>query len=68
MWHGSKSGELTGVRHDMMLLETGSRWAAVAVTATGLADEDAGVDHGSLVLPTFARIGQLVAARVAGGA
>ena len=51
----------------MMLVETGSRWAAVAVTATGLADEDAGVDRGSLVLPTFARIGELVAARVAGG-
>jgi len=68
VWHGNKTGELTGVRHDMMLVETGSRWAAVAVTATGLADEEAGVDHGSLVLPTFARIGQLVAACIAGGA
>ena len=68
VWHGNKTGELTGVRHDMMLVEADSRWAAVAVTATGLADEDAGVDRGSLVLPTFARIGELVAARVAGGA
>ena len=25
VWHGNKSGELTGVRHDMMLLEMGGR-------------------------------------------
>ena len=64
VWHGNKTGELHGVRHDMMLVETGARWASVAVTATGLADEVTGADLGSLVLPTFARIGELVASLV----
>ena len=38
----------------------------MAVTATGLADDVAGADRGSLVLPTFARIGQLVAPALRG--
>lgn len=59
VWHGNKTGELVGVRHDMALFRRGDRWAAVAVTATDLAVE--GVDHGATVLPTFAAIGAAVA-------
>jgi beta-lactamase class A len=64
VWHGNKTGELHGVRHDMMLVGAGGSWASVAVTATGLADDVTGADRGSLVLPTFARIGELVASRL----
>ena len=64
VWHGNKTGELHGIRHDMMLVEAGGGWASVAVTATGLADDVTGADRGSLVLPTFARIGELVASRL----
>lgn len=63
-WHGNKTGELAGLRHDMALLEAGGRWASVAVTATGLLDADGGVDcgvdRGASVLPTFAGIGAAV--------
>jgi beta-lactamase class A len=68
VWRGNKTGELFGVRHDMMLLEVGGRWAAVAVTATDLADATTGVDRGMLVLPTFGRIGELVAGSLVAGA
>jgi beta-lactamase class A len=64
VWHGNKTGELHGIRHDMMLVEAGGGWASVSVTATGLADDVTGADRGSLVLPTFARIGELVASRL----
>ena len=60
VWHANKTGELSGVRHDMALVEHGRRWAAVAVTATALADTGDGVDRGSTVLPTFANIGAAV--------
>ncbi|NMM24358.1 MAG: serine hydrolase [Phycicoccus sp.] len=58
--HANKTGELSGVRHDMALFEHDGRWAAVAVTATGLMGPGAGVDRGSTVLPTFANIGAAV--------
>ena len=64
VWHGNKTGELHGIRHDMMLVAAGGSWASVAVTATGLADDVTGADRGSLVLPTFARVGELVASRL----
>ena len=64
VWHGNKTGELHGIRHDMMLVGAGGSWASVAVTATGLADDVTGADRGSLVLPTFARVGELVASRL----
>ena len=64
VWHANKTGELHGVRHDMMLVEDGGGWASVAVTATALADDVTGADRGALVLPTFARIGELVASRL----
>jgi beta-lactamase class A len=60
VWHGNKTGEQTGLRHDMALVEHGGRWAGVAVTATDLIDGDDGVDRGSTVLPTFASIGAAV--------
>jgi beta-lactamase class A len=63
VWHANKTGELSGVRHDMALVEHGGRWAAVAVTATSLAGSDDGedrVDRGATVLPTFASIGAAV--------
>lgn len=63
VWHANKTGELSGVRHDMALVEHGGRWAGVAVTATGLMgrdDVDGGVDRGSTVLSTFASIGAAV--------
>jgi beta-lactamase class A len=68
VWRGNKTGELPGVRHDMMLIEADGRWASVAVTATGLDDGAAGADRGMLVLPTFGRIGELVAAQLGRGA
>jgi beta-lactamase class A len=58
--HANKTGELSGVRHDMALVEHDGRWAAVAVTATGLMGPSGGVDRGSTVLPTFANIGAAV--------
>lgn len=58
--HANKTGELSGVRLDMALVEHGGRWAAVAVTATGLMVPSGGVDRGSTVLPTFANIGAAV--------
>ena len=58
--HANKTGELTGVRHDMALVEHDGRWAGVAVTATGLLGSADGVDRGSTVLPTFANIGAAV--------
>jgi len=60
VWHANKTGELSGVRHDMALVEHEGRWAAVAVTATGLMGPSGGVDRGSTVLPTFANIGAAV--------
>jgi Beta-lactamase class A len=60
VWHANKTGELSGVRHDMALVEHEGRWAAVAVTATGLMGPGGGVDRGSTVLPTFANIGAAV--------
>jgi len=60
VWHANKTGELSGVRHDMALVEHDGRWAAVAVTATGLMGPSGGVDRGSTVLPTFANIGAAV--------
>jgi len=59
-WHANKTGELSGVRHDMALIEHEGRWAAVAVTATALMGPTGGVDRGSTVLPTFANIGAAV--------
>lgn len=58
----SKTGELTGVRGDVALLETDGRWVAVAVLADGL-DEGmaAGADRGTAVLPAFAELGELAA-------
>jgi beta-lactamase class A len=61
VWHANKTGELSGVRHDMALVEHEGRWAAVAVTATGLIGPTGDVDRGSTVLPTFASIGAAVA-------
>ena len=61
VWHANKTGERSGVRHDMALVEHDGRWAAVAVTATGLMGLTDGVDRGSTVLPTFAKIGAAVA-------
>jgi len=60
VWHANKTGELSGVRHDMALVEHEGWWAAVAVTATGLMGPTGGVDRGSTVLPTFANIGAAV--------
>jgi beta-lactamase class A len=63
VWHGNKTGEQTGLRHDMALVEHGSRWAGVAVTATdlgGKGDGGDGVDRGATVLPTFANVGAAV--------
>jgi len=60
VWHANKTGELSGARHDMALVEHAGRWAAVAVTATGLMGPGGGVDRGSTVLPTFANIGNAV--------
>jgi beta-lactamase class A len=60
VWHANKTGELSGVRHDMALVEHEGRWAAVAVAATGLMGPTGGVDRGSTVLPTFASIGAAV--------
>jgi len=60
VWRANKTGELSGVRHDMALIEHGGRWVVVAVTATGLLGPSAGVDRGSTVLPTFAAIGAAV--------
>ncbi|MHB1472661.1 MAG: serine hydrolase [Dermatophilaceae bacterium] len=60
VWHANKTGELSGVRHDMALVEHDGRWAGVAVTATGLMGLADGVDRGSTVLPTFANIGAAV--------
>ena len=62
VWHANKTGELPGIRHDMALIEHEGRWAAVAVTATGLMDPAAGVDRGSTVLPVLANIGAAVGA------
>lgn len=64
VWHGNKTGELVGLRHDMALFRRGERWAAVAVTATGLTAQ--GVDHGASVLPTFAALGAAVAEELDG--
>ena len=61
VWHANKTGELSGVRHDMALFEHDGCWAGVAVTATGLMGLGDGVDRGSTVLPTFANIGAVVA-------
>lgn len=66
VWHANKTGELSGVRHDMALVEHGGRWAAVAVTAVALSDPDEGVDRGSTVLSTFASIGAAVGNWVTG--
>lgn len=60
MWHANKTGELPGIRHDMALVEHDGHWAAVAVTATALMGPEGGVDRGSTVLPTFARLGAAV--------
>jgi len=60
VWHANKTGELSGVRHDMALVEHDGRWAAVAVTSTGLMGPTGGVDRGSTILPTFANIGAAV--------
>ena len=59
-WHANKTGELPGVRHDMALIEHDGRWAGAAVTATALMGPAGGVDHGSMALPTFAKIGAAV--------
>ena len=53
-------GELSGVRHDMALIEHEGRWAGVAVTATALMGPTGGVDRGSTVLPTIVNIGAAV--------
>lgn len=60
VWHANKTGELSGVRHDMAVFEHEGRWAALAVTATGLMGPTGGVDRGSTVLPSFANIGAAV--------
>jgi beta-lactamase class A len=63
VWHGNKTGEQPGLRHDMALIEHAGRWAGVAVTAIGLLGRDDpayGVDRGSTVLPFFANIGAAV--------
>jgi beta-lactamase class A len=63
VWHGNKTGEQPGLRHDMALFEHGGRWAGVAVTATALKgadDGENGIDRGVTVLPTFATIGAAV--------
>lgn len=60
VWHANKTGEQSGVRHDVALVEHDGRWAGVGVTATGLMGTAGGVDRGSPVLPTFANIGAAV--------
>jgi beta-lactamase class A len=63
VWHGNKTGEQPGLRHDMALFEHAGRWAGVAVTATALKrshDGGNGIDRGATVLPTFANIGAAV--------
>jgi beta-lactamase class A len=69
VWHGNKTGEQPGLRHDMALFEHAGRWAGVAVTATGLLGRDDatdGVDRGSTVMPFFANIGAAVGSWVIG--
>ena len=63
----SKTGDLTGLRAELALLERDQRWVAVAVVAEGLTDAveegaTANVDRGTAVLPTFAELGQVCAA------
>jgi beta-lactamase class A len=62
---GNKTGELPGIRHDVGLLERDGRWAAVAVTATGLGDGP--VDHGSVAWPSIAAVGAVVGAWLSSG-
>lgn len=56
----SKTGQLSGLRHDVALLERGERWVSIAVLATDLVDSQ-GVDRGSDVLGVFARMGAIAA-------
>ncbi len=65
VYAAAKTGELTGLRADMALLERDDRWVAVAVVADGLAPE--GRDRGTAVLPRFATIGELAAERLGDG-
>ena len=76
VWHGNKTGEQTGLRHDMALVEHGNHWAGVAVTATALRGRDDGddgddgdddddgnddgVDRGATALSTLAEVGAAV--------
>ena len=64
VWCGNKTGELHGIRHDVALLERDGRWAAVAVTATGLEDGD--VDRGVAVRLVCASVGEAVAGWLTG--
>ena len=58
----SKTGSLPGVRHDIALIECGDAWVSVACLATGLMD--GAVDRGTSIYPTYAAIGEAVAALV----
>ena len=64
-WCGNKTGELPGIRHDVALLERDERWAAVAVTTTGL--EAGPVDRGATVWPAVAAVGAVVAGWLSSG-
>ena len=58
----SKTGSLPGVRHDIAVIESGDAWVAVAALATDLMDGP--VDRGTSIYPTYAAIGETVAALV----
>lgn len=61
--HGSKPGELRGIRHDVAVIETADgAWASVAVLGTGMEDARYGQDYSVSVLPAFNAIGEAVLA------
>ncbi|GMA19341.1 hypothetical protein GCM10025862_13620 [Arsenicicoccus piscis] len=60
VWHGSKPGDLPGVRHDIALIETGGRWATVACVATEMYDRRHGADYSISVLPALSAVGEAV--------
>lgn len=61
--HGSKPGELRGIRHDVAVIETADgAWASVAVLGTGMDDARYGQDYSVSVLPAYNAIGEAVLA------
>lgn len=58
--HGSKTGDLPGLRHDVALVESAGRWASVAVLATDMYDARHDQDYSASVLPAFSAIGEAV--------